>query len=463
MKFNSDKDQIQVVDNDTDVIRVMRNITESGFQEDAFYVFDVNDLIKKYENWKQKLPRVIPHYAVKCNDHLLVLKILASLGVGFDCASKEEIRKIISLGIDPSRIIFANPAKPASHVRYASDQGVDMITFDNENELYKLKSLHPSAKLILRIRCDAAVVQCPLGIKYGCNIVTEAPTLLHVARNLNLDIIGISFHVGSGCGDPAAYRRAIAAARTLFKVGEDLGFNMQILDIGGGFPGNKHTSIDTIAEVINDALDEYFPVECGVNIVAEPGRYFVASAFTLATFVHSKREVKDPKSGAVTSNMYYINDGIYGSFNSLLYDHAVVTPIPLSEIRSCEILPCSIWGPTCDGLDLIAENIKFPVLNTGDWIMFENMGAYTFAAASLFNGFPVPKIYTILNEPTMLSLKDAFQPPFEEDINYEDLSQPIRINDYPLADESWNKKSHMHPSLFSEFYTLNENCTFIST
>lgn len=102
------------------------------------------------------------------------------------------------------------------------------------------------SRLILRIRSDAAIVQCPLGIKYGCNIVTEAPALLHVARNLNLDIIGISFHVGSGCGDPAAYRRAIAAARTLFKVGQDLGFNMQVLDIGGGFPGNKHTSIDTV-------------------------------------------------------------------------------------------------------------------------------------------------------------------------------------------------------------------------
>lgn len=102
----------------------------------------------------------------------------------------------------------------------------------------------------MRIRSDAMVVQCPLGIKYGCNIVTEAPALLSLARRLELDVIGICFHVGSGCGEPLSYRRSIAAASTLFKVGNDLGFNMHVLDIGGGFAGNKGTSIDKVGRVV---------------------------------------------------------------------------------------------------------------------------------------------------------------------------------------------------------------------
>lgn len=459
MKFNAGRDQIRVVDGNTDVIRVMRNIAESGMQEDAFYVFDVQNLIQKYNDWKEKLPRVIPYYAVKCNDHDCVLKVLASLGVGFDCASKEELRKILAMGVDPSRVVFANPAKPASHIRYAADQGVELITFDNENELYKLKKLFPTAKLMLRIRSDAVASQCPLGMKFGCNILTEAPSLLRLARNLELDVVGICFHVGSGCGEPLAYRRSIAAARTLFDLGNDLGLGMQVLDVGGGLPGNKGSSIDKVADIINEALEEYFPISDNVTVMAEPGRYFVASAFTLAAFVHSKREVRDPDTG-VQNNMYYINDGVYGSFNSILYDHARVEPLPLSEAHSCNMTMCSIWGPTCDGLDVIIENFDFPTLNVGDWIMFENMGAYTFAAACTFNGFPIPKVYTILSESTMLSLKDGLQN-LEDEFDLDGLPDSVDTSQFPLTDD-WKQKKRLHPRIPNVF-NRGDDCPFIST
>lgn len=456
MKFNADKDQIRVIEGNADVARVMRNIAESGIQEDAFYIFDVQDVIQKYNNWKEKLPRVIPYYAVKCNDHAFMLKILASLKVGFDCASKEEMRKVLAMNVHPSRIIFANPAKPASHIRFASDQGVELITFDNENELYKMKNSFPSAKLLLRIRSDACVTQCPLGIKYGCNIVTEAPTLLNLARRLELDVIGICFHVGSGCGEPLAYRRSIAAAKNLFQMGNDLGFNMQLLDIGGGFPGNKGTSIDKVADIINSALEEYFPASQNVTVMAEPGRYFAASAFTLAAFVHSKREVRDSETGA-HNNMYYINDGVYGSFNSILYDHAEVHPLPLSVKNMCDTTTCSIWGPTCDGLDVIVENLEFPTLNVGDWIMFEDMGAYTFSAACTFNGFSIPKVYTILDKATMFFLKKR-SPAIEEEVDFERVPESVDIERYPLADE-WKENQLGNTRIFD----ASAKCASVST
>ncbi|XP_075222924.1 ornithine decarboxylase-like isoform X2 [Lycorma delicatula] len=386
-------DQIHILEPQADAQTVLRNIIETGIQEDAFYVLDVGDIVKKHKEWKIKMPRVEPFYAVKCNDSLIVLEVLAALGTGFDCASKGEINKVLSLGVDPSRILFANPAKLKSHIHHAANQGVDLMTFDNECELHKVKNFFPSARLILRIRCDSTISQCPLGMKFGCDPLTEAPHLLEVANSLGLNVVGISFHVGSGCQDPPVFERAITAARNLFDIGLHLGFNMNILDIGGGFPGNKGTSIDKIAEIVNSTLDLHFPPSEGINIIAEPGRFYAASAFTLATNIHSKRD-------SVNNSMYYINDGVYGSFNCILYDHAVVSPQPfmVNPKPVTKLQPASVWGPTCDGLDQVVDNCLLPPLDIGDWLIFEDMGAYTLPVASQFNGFPVPKVHAVIDE-----------------------------------------------------------------
>ncbi|KAJ9592498.1 hypothetical protein L9F63_015815 [Diploptera punctata] len=410
MKFTNLDERIHVVHPDSDSWKIIRDIAESGVQEEPFYVFDIGDIVHKYKEWKLKMPRVEPFYAVKCNDSSTVLEVLAALGTSFDCASKGEIMKVMELGVDPSRIIFANPTKPASHIRHAAAMGVDTMTFDNETELHKIKSLFPTAKLVIRIRADAAVAQCQLGMKFGCDANTEAPRLLKLARSLDLDVIGVSFHVGSGCGDPPAFRRAIASAKMLFNAGENLGYNFRILDIGGGFPGNKNSSIHKISEVVNAALEDYFPDPGLVRVIAEPGRFFVASAFTLATNIHSKREI--PAGGETTSVMYYINDGVYGSFNSLLYDHAHVTPIPLKN-HSGKLYPSSVWGPTCDGLDQVTEMALLPLMSVGEWIIFEDMGAYTLPVASPFNGFPLPKVHVIADETIWYMLKDHL--PLTED------------------------------------------------
>jgi ornithine decarboxylase len=173
-----------------------------------------------------------------------------------------------------------------------------------------------------------------------------------------------------------------------------------------------------------------------VRIIAEPGRFYVASAFTLAVSVIARRAVtsdenedaSDHSNTADDSNacennvennemaagpavhdptyMYYVNDGVYGSFNCILFDHAVVHPLLFDEERF-ENEPryqCSVWGPTCDGLDCITRDCRLPELNTGDWLLFEDMGAYTMSAASTFNGMPKPKCYHVMQEHSWLSL-----------------------------------------------------------
>ncbi len=127
-----------------DVEETIWNRTQ--YEQDSFYICCLSDVIKKYDQWIEKIPRVHPFYAVKCNDDTQVLKTLAALGTGFDCASKQEIAKVLSIGVAPSRIIFAHTTKIAHHIQFAKEVGVDLLTFDNEDELHKVKKFHPMAK-----------------------------------------------------------------------------------------------------------------------------------------------------------------------------------------------------------------------------------------------------------------------------------------------------------------------------
>lgn len=149
MKFIDQEDRIQVIqEGEADIMNIINEITAFGTtnQDDPFYVFNIGDIVKKHQTWIEKMPRVVPHYAVKCNDNEVVLATLVALGTSFDCASKAEINKILSLGVNPERIIFANPTKPKSHIRYASIVGVKTMTFDCDIELTKIKAICPDAK-----------------------------------------------------------------------------------------------------------------------------------------------------------------------------------------------------------------------------------------------------------------------------------------------------------------------------
>ncbi|XP_067934271.1 ornithine decarboxylase-like [Watersipora subatra] len=374
--------------------KIEEHIVEGS--DDAFFVCDLGDVTQKYLNWNVVFPRIKPFYAVKCNDDPALLNVLALLGTGFDCASKNEIQAVLSMGVSSDRIIYANPCKQSNYIKFAEKVGVERMTFDNDHELIKIKACFPRARLVLRILPPATdKVQCVLGNKFGC-ATQNAQKLLETAKDLELDVVGVSFHVGSGCYDAKAFRRAVEDARLVFDMALALGFNMTLLDVGGGFPGTTSAKITVheIAAEMNPALDELFPDSSGVEIIAEPGRYFTASAYTLTTHVIAKRTVQETSDN--TSFMYYINDGVYGSFNCLLYDHAEVVPaIPVTCQRSAMVYSSSIWGPTCDGLDKIAEEIELPELNDGDWIYFNDMGAYTLAAGSSFNGMPRPRVYYI--------------------------------------------------------------------
>eukprot|EP00057_Strongylocentrotus_purpuratus_P027659 XP_011682133.1 PREDICTED: ornithine decarboxylase [Strongylocentrotus purpuratus] len=377
--------------------------------DDAFFIGDLGDIIQKHRKWLRNLPRVEPHYAVKCNPDLHVLKLLSGLNLGFDCASKNEIQQVLKIGVSPSRIIFANPCKQRSHLKYAADNDVRLMTIDNEAELIKIKKIFPHAKLVLRILTDDSTAQCQLGLKFGCH-PRHAPALLRFAQDLELDVVGVSFHVGSGCRDPMTYVDSIRNSKELFDFGNDLGFKMNLLDIGGGFPGQESAPIKF--EEVSSQLDCLHcdqPSPIAENFLWLWGacdrrallcRFYVASApLAVKSPPNLVANTVAPSKCDEPAFMYYVNDGVYGSFNCLLFDHAEVEAQLLKERDGdVQMYSTSVWGPSCDGIDRIIENHLMPELEVGEWLIFQDMGAYTMCASSEFNGFKRSIGYFIISK-----------------------------------------------------------------
>ncbi|KAG6816668.1 hypothetical protein H0H87_004028 [Tephrocybe sp. NHM501043] len=374
--------------------------------EKAFFVADLSQVYLQHQRWVANMPEIQPHYAVKCNPDPYVIRLLAALGVGFDCASNGEISQVLSVGgIDPSRIIFANPCKAVSFIRSAASMGVQTMTFDNSDELYKVARSHTNAKLVIRILTDDSKSLCAFGIKFGAPLVT-VPGLLAKAQELGLDVVGVSFHVGSGCYDPSVYTDAIRRARAVFDMGKEAGYTFNLLDVGGGF---EDTLFEQAAGFLTSAIEEYFPNRQGLKIIAEPGRYYVSKSFKLAANIIARRAplTGPPTDIAEPSDqpgvMYYINDGVYGAFNCILFDHQVIHPYVLSLNGSFHVPASepqglsSVWGPTCDSIDCVSPKTTLPTaLQVGDWLAFDDMGAYTICASSHFNGFELSNVvYTL--------------------------------------------------------------------
>lgn len=420
---------MKIKPNEVDVCPVLINemynkIYKENIQ-DSFFICDLGTIIRQYCKFNTNLPRVKPYYAIKCNPNIEMIKTLSSLGCGFDCASRGEIELVLSLGISPQQIIYANPCKEISHIVYAYEHGVNLMTFDNKDELLKIKTYHPHAKMILRIRIDDSRSICPFGIKFGCSVGDDSSLiLLQEAKDLHLDVIGVSFHVGSGCLEPMAFHDAIQLTKLVFEQGKKVGHSMEMIDIGGGFPGVENESIQkeiqseeytvlnitfkNIAENIHMSLEKYFPLAeyPELKIIAEPGRFFAAPAFTLVNKITSRRIIQDTKK----QFMYYINDGVYGSFNCIIFDSMYCQPNvlvhngkPFEKNHNIEheLYKSSIWGQTCDSLDSINQKVYLPELQIGDWFYFYSMGAYTLASSSQFNGFSPPKIFYIQTSETL--------------------------------------------------------------
>lgn len=392
---------------------------EGGYEVGSFLVTNLATIMSQMVQWRKELPMVEPFYAVKCNPDPVVLRLLSHLGCNFDCATMGEIDLVCNglgeelsfgaKGLVSRGIVYANPAKMVHMIDFALSQSVAMTVFDGEDELHKMVSVsrHERLQLLLRLTTDDVASVCRFSKKFGCPAGPEVVRLLKVAKTLGLNVVGVSFHVGSGCGDAAAYSKALSDAANVFAAGRDLGFtDMHVVDLGGGYPGDTTsgyggegmpTFVD-LAKAIREGIAGFLAAlppqdVLKMRFIAEPGRYFVSACTTVATKIYARKE--SPKHTHSNGQALYVDDGVYGTFNNVVYDHAHPIPLHLPSVLSkasddkVELWPTAVFGPTCDGLDqmCVPEHTLLPKAAIGDWLIWENMGAYTHTASFVFNGY----------------------------------------------------------------------------
>ena len=338
---------------------------KEGHIQTPFLILSRSLIAKNLQKLSDALPGVAVHYAMKSNNHPAVLKEVAAAGHSFDIASFQELSEAIEAGGAAEKMIHSHPIKPPQEIEAAINAGINTFVVDNVDEIEKFEKYKERVRLLIRFRVDGSDAVVNLSYKFGCE-PAEVPILADKMRKSGIALCGLTFHVGSQCTSPEIYLRAIDTAAALIDRLNDLGFNIDLLDIGGGFPvayTDKLPPIREFCRPIRKALVEL--VDPRIAIACEPGRYISASAVTLVTSVIGK-------SRRSNRNWYFLDDGLYGSFSGRLYDHCwyqILTNRNTVWKRSV------LAGPTCDSFDIIYKDALLPPLEVGDILMFPSMGA----------------------------------------------------------------------------------------
>ncbi|XP_041665110.1 antizyme inhibitor 1b [Cheilinus undulatus] len=350
-------------------------------EKSAFVVGDLGALMQQHVCWQSVVPQLQPYYPVKCNSSPAVIEVLASLGLGFVCTNKAEMSLVLEHGVSPENIILSGVCKQLAHIKHAAKNNIQHLVCENEAELSKISRLHPNAKLLLQLSTKAHAAETSMAFGFS---LKSCRHLLEAAKEMGVQVVGVTFQIPSSCQDlQEAYTHALSDARCVFDMGADLGFNMNILDIGGGFTGSEF-QLKQVESAVRPWLDAYFSPLSGVQVLAQPGSFYVASAFSLAVNVIGKKAAA-PQWDSLTQSennedaefLYYMNEGVYGPFSRKLLGNTITAPSVHKHALCAEeaVYPSSLWGPSLDQLDCVVERCLLPELSVGDWLLFSNMGA----------------------------------------------------------------------------------------
>jgi ornithine decarboxylase len=364
-------------------------------------VIDHDVIRKNYRRFRKHLPRVQCYYAVKANSDPEIIKTMFDEGASFDVASFPEfmaVHKHIARWPDKrrfgyiwDRIIFSNTIKDIETLMRLRPYR-PLVAFDNEDELVKIKRHCDTAGLILRLTVSDTGSVVELNSKFGV-APAAANDLIEKAFAAGMTVEGLSFHVGSQCMNLDNYVEALHTAHEIFttanrkRTGSQKQLNL--INMGGGYPAPYDRNVprfEELAKMINSEIGHLFP-EKTTEILAEPGRFIVATAGTLVSEIigRARREGR---------RVYHINDGLYHDFSAVLYDHWTPNFQPFrtgGNTGRREI--CAVVGPTCDSFDKVSLHVNLPAnLQYGDFLRTLNIGAYSSVSASHFNGFPPARV-----------------------------------------------------------------------
>lgn len=346
-------------------------------------VLDLGQVRSQYRRLTGALPGVQMFYAVKAFPHPAVITTLAEMGCHFDLASSGEVQLMRDSGVDASRCLHTHPIKSDREIVAALDFGCTRFVADNEVEIRKLARYREKLDILLRVSFPNPGARCDLSKKFGCTPASVG-SLLELAASLKLNVAGFSFHAGSQVPGSEMHVHAVNQCVELLETHRDYANgSLRTLDIGGGFPADYDGSgfdIHGFCGPIREALSR---LPSDIRVIAEPGRFLVASAGTaLASVIgHTVRGGKP---------WYYLDDGIYGSYNGIVTEGARYPLVPLDG--EGDLQSSVLAGPTCDSFDVLSDDLPLPALKVGDLVAGLVMGAYTHSTATTFNGLPAAQV-----------------------------------------------------------------------
>jgi ornithine decarboxylase len=350
------------------------------------FIIDHNKIRENYRTFKRNLPRVQCYYAVKANSNQEIIKTLFDEGSSFDVASYNEFMQVYEYIRHYDRrvkdfyiwdkIIFSNTIKDRDTLKKIKRYR-PLVTYDSVEELKKIKKNCDTAGLVLRLKVPDTGSQVEMSSKFGAE-PGDAANLVKQAFDSGLVVEGLSFHVGSQCTNFDNYTAALSITSEIFNDARKKGYNLKIVDIGGGFPvpyDSRAPQFEKLAEVINSECDRLFPRD--IEIIAEPGRFIIGKA---------------RRDGKI---FYHINDGVYHTFSGVVYDHWLPN---FTAFKRGKKEVCAVVGPTCDSFDKISVSEQLPAnLEIGEYLYTVNIGAYSTASSTKFNGFEGAKILHVNN------------------------------------------------------------------
>lgn len=424
--------QLQPVTRVTDVDTFIQNtlLQRSELEDDSFTVVNLSEIQERFEEWQREFPDVEPFFALKAQHNANTLKLLADNGCGFDVASLGEMQSVISANVPSSRILYAQPYKQPSHLVFALERGI-LSVCDTVDEIRKIgqysAKLGCTPKILIRILPDdkESDSQSSLSTKFGAPLKT-LNDLMTAATEAHVTVIGISFHIGSHCHSADPYLSTLRLSRVWWnRLVSDHGARLEVLDIGGGYPGERGDDFKKMARLIRLGIEEHYgDVRSNIRIIAEPGRYMVTSSLSVVANVIAEK-------GA---GQFVLNTGVYGGLSYSMWDRKAARgskPYLISAakcngvhhsdcvgagnekeggngtedresgssvVKSDEQEKMVFWGPTCDSSDRLIDGYHVPNVKRGDWIVFPDLGAYCSNIMTTFNGFPNPQMHFIYTD-----------------------------------------------------------------
>lgn len=356
-------------------------------------ILDFNIINSTYERFLKAFPGGEVYYAMKANANPLINRLVAERNGGLEIASAAELERALEAGVDGERIICSNPIKNAVFLKQMYQVGVYAVVVDSSFEVEKVARYAPGMRVYIRLAVDNTGSVLPLAGKFGVS-GEMALELADQARNLGLEPIGLSFHVGSQCLSPSNWVNAIRACGEVWRMARERGHDFYLLDIGGGFPaGHYHDAsiptIESIGTAAMAAIETYIPYHAEfLKLVLEPGRGLVGESGRLLVTVEGKAQRGD-------DTWLYLDAGVFNGLMETYEGFPPVVSLLDEDADSRATCRYTLAGPSCDSCDVIARNIELPEIHIGDRLVFYDAGAYTNEYAVAFNGFPTPTVIAL--------------------------------------------------------------------